>query len=74
MTAKEYDLQIQTGTPKNTFVFSEKNMPGWKPHYMGRGRYNRTQAQDPLKKADGADGGSKVQKPYKRGPRTIPSQ
>jgi transcription initiation factor TFIIF subunit beta len=67
MTPKEYDLHINNREQRNTFVFSEKDLPGFKPQFMGRNRYNRSQPQDPLKKVDG-----KVEK-QRRGGRTIPS-
>jgi hypothetical protein len=68
MTPKEYDLHINDRAQRNTFVFSEKDLPGFKPQFMGRNRFNRPQTQDPLKKVDG-----KVEK-QRRGGRTIPSK
>lgn len=73
MVPKEYDLTSQAGqaNTKNTFVFSEKNLPGFKPrsHLQG-GRMNSN--AEVLKSTDGSDGSAKIQK--RRGPRTIPKR
>lgn len=65
LIAKEYDLQVQPGAPRNTFIFSEKDLPGYKPNVYGR-RFGN--ARDPLRKTEGG----KVEK-RQRGPRTITS-
>jgi transcription initiation factor TFIIF subunit beta len=65
---KQYDLTSQVTAPKNTFIFSEKNLPGFRNQ---RGGNNRTGgSQDLLRGVDGREGSVKVEKP--RGPRTIP--
>ena len=62
---KEYDLTApQITGPKNTFVFSEKNLPGFRPR--------NTRNQDALRGLDSREGAVKIEKP--RGPRTIPKR
>ncbi|MCJ1288316.1 hypothetical protein MMC26_007671 [Xylographa opegraphella] len=39
---KEYNMQIQNWTPPNTFVFTEKNLPG----YVGKSRISTKYSQD----------------------------
>lgn len=64
---KQYDMNPTDPTSKktvdptlkNTFIFSEKNMPGFK-----RNNGVDTKTGGPVK----------VEKPYKKGPRTIPSK
>jgi transcription initiation factor TFIIF subunit beta len=63
---KEYDLNIQN-PPRNTFFFSEKDLPGYKGHVPGR-VFNRSQGRD-TRKNDGRVGKSRF-----RGTRTIPKQ
>jgi hypothetical protein len=68
MIAKEYDLQVMAGVPKNTFIFSEKDLPGYRSNttnIYGR-RFPRP---DTLRKTEGG----KIEKPRQRGPRIIPS-
>jgi hypothetical protein len=68
MIAKEYDLQVMAGVPKNTFIFSEKDLPGFRSNttnIYGR-RFPRP---DALRKTEGG----KIEKPRQRGPRIIPS-
>ena len=59
-----------TNGPRNIFVFSEKDLAGFRPN-MFRGGFGRGQRQnqDALKKAEGG----RVEK-KQRGPRTIPSE
>jgi transcription initiation factor TFIIF subunit beta len=66
LIAKEYDLQIQDGVPRNTFVFSEKDLPGFRPNPLGR-RFGN--AKDHLKKTENG----RVEK-RQRGARTITSK
>jgi transcription initiation factor TFIIF subunit beta len=62
---KQYDLTSQVTAPKNTFVFSEKNLPGFRP------RRN----QDALRSVNAnSSPAAKIEKPYQRGPRTIPKR
>jgi transcription initiation factor TFIIF subunit beta len=64
---KQYDLTKQAKSDlKNTFVFSEKNLPGFKPKSMQGGR-----SQDILRSIDSSEGPVKV---TRRGPRTIPKR
>jgi len=68
---KQYDLTSTSGNAitKNTFIFSEKNLPGFKP----RSHLARTAKQeDALRGVDSREGSVSVQKP--RGPRTIPKR
>jgi hypothetical protein len=67
---KEYDMQEarkEEGS-KNEFVFSEKDLPGFR---SSRNRYDKLREADALKKQDD---GSKVDKPRRWWPRTIPSE
>jgi hypothetical protein len=68
MIAKEYDLQVMGGIPKNTFIFSEKDQPGFRAgatNIFGR-RFPRP---DALRKTESG----KIEKPRQRGPRIVPS-
>jgi transcription initiation factor TFIIF subunit beta len=66
---KQYDLTSQVSAPKNTFVFSEKNLPGFRPRHLGGGR--ASSSQDILRSVDSREGSVKIEK---RGPRTIPKR
>src|ERR1700761_1699949 len=50
LIAKEFDLNVQPGAPRNTFIFSEKDLPGYRPNAYGR-RFGN--ARDQLKKTEG---------------------
>lgn len=71
---KQYDMTPTEATTKkdkdpilkNTFLFSEKNLPGFRRNNGARGGFG--QAVDP-----NTGGPIKVEKPRQRGPRTIPS-
>ena len=63
---KHYDLTRLEQAPKNTFVFTEKNMPGFRPNILGRSRMDRSRAQDK------AGPPFRVDKARARGPRIIP--
>jgi hypothetical protein len=72
---KQYDMtptdsttkQDKDPTLKNTFLFSEKNMPGFRRNNGAHGGVGQG--------VDSKTGGPvKVEKPRQRGPRTIPSQ
>lgn len=61
LIAKDYDLQPLPEVPHNTFVFSEKDLAGYKPNAFRR-------FGGPLRKTDA----SKIEK-RPRGPRSITS-
>lgn len=64
MTATEATLKKDKDpTLKNTFVFSEKNLPGFRRNNGARGQGVDSKTGGPVK----------VEKPRQRGPRTIPS-
>jgi transcription initiation factor TFIIF subunit beta len=73
MVAKQYDMTIGPPQgPKNTFIFSEKDLEGYKPRQPGRNMVASN--QDPLKGVDTKNGGPvKVEKPKSRF-RTIPKK
>ncbi|KIW01047.1 uncharacterized protein PV09_07561 [Verruconis gallopava] len=71
LVPKQYDLTSQVSAPKNTFVFSEKNLPGFRPRYLGGGR-GISNSQDALHSVNSRESSVKVEKP--RGPRTIPKR
>lgn len=68
---KEYDVQVNVAeTPKNMFVFTEKNLSGFKPGMnMGMGKKREEKDRKPAGGRFG--GGSRIDK-YRRGPRTVP--
>jgi len=62
---KDYDLAYQP-KPINTFSFTEKNLPGFKPNAFGHGRLDRP------KPADRNGSPYRIDKTRPRGPKTIP--
>jgi hypothetical protein len=63
---KEYKLNFVNMTSTNTFIFSEKDQEGFKPHAYGRSRADRSTNQGPK------NDGNKVEKRRRRGiPSTI---
>lgn len=69
---KEYDLTMQNMQVTNKFVFFEKNLPGYKPSTLGR--RGDKQGQDTRKGPEDKVAGSRVEKPWRRFNRTIPSR
>ncbi|KAF2405142.1 hypothetical protein EJ06DRAFT_552577 [Trichodelitschia bisporula] len=68
---KEYDMNVTNQKTRNMFVFSEKNMTGYRPHVFGRGRQDRQRAQGSSKGVDSKGGPVKVDKTRGKG-RSIP--
>jgi transcription initiation factor TFIIF subunit beta len=72
MIPKQYDMMGSSQATKSTFVFSEKDLEGYKPRQPGRNMASTH--QDPLKSIDSKAGGPvKVEKPKSRY-RTIPKK
>jgi transcription initiation factor TFIIF subunit beta len=72
MVPKQWDMMGQPQGPKNTFIFSEKDLEGYKPRQPGRNMVASN--QDSLKSVDSKIGGPvKVEKPKSRY-RTIPKK
>lgn len=67
---REYSIQATNSQPENTFVFTEKDLPGYKPNAYGRSRADHgamTAVQDPR------SGSYRVQKQKGRIRKAIPS-
>ena len=67
---REYNIQATNLQPDNTFVFTEKDLPGYKPNAYGRSRADHgamTAVQDPR------SGSYRVQKQKGRIRKAIPS-
>lgn len=72
MVPKQYDMMALPQQTKGTFIFSEKDLEGFKPRQPGRSMVGTN--QDPLKAVDTKMGGPvKVEKPRQKY-RVIPSQ
>lgn len=65
---REYSIQATNSQPENTFVFTEKDLPGYKPNAYGRSRadHGAVTAQDPR------SGSYRVQKQRGRVRKAIP--
>lgn len=77
---KEYNMQITSGRPANTFIFSEKDLPGYIHKTKGNTRQNqhsaevppRPQSQDRSKQGSSRSDKTKKWEPYYR--KAIPSK
>jgi len=61
----EYDLAVRDA-PKSAFVFSEKNLAGFRPSMLGRNRLDRSRP------GDRSASPYRIDKSKQRGPRTVP--